>query len=386
MKTKRILTLFPLRWLSARGGLFGLLTETDKHADWDLKLLDPESDFRVWRFKKALKESVDGVIVTVPPPDEALEALCQSRVPTVFVNIPGVRLPQWREDVGFVYSDSDGIGRMGAEHLLSRGEFASFGFVHRPEWPLWSNEVERAFRKAVAASGAPCATFREGTLDDWLRALPKPAGVMASIDRTASQVMERCRRLGISVPGQVAVIGVGNESDVIGNAEGITTVVADLSGMVGRAVKELARLMSGSRDEYPEIVVPPKGVVARRSTAVNVTAKRRVAFLLGEIARRFAEKDLSVASLVRPCGCSRWLAEMEFAKATGTTLRRAIEAARLEKAAQLLKTTSLAVGEVALRSGFRSGNRFTTLFRLRNGLPPREWRRREAALRRPASH
>ena len=89
-----------------------------------------------------------------------------------------------------------------------------------------------------------------------------------------------------------------------------------------------------------------------------------------------------MASLVRPCGCSRWLAEMEFAKATGTTLRRAIEAARLEKAAQLLKTTSLAVGEVALRSGFRSGNRFTTLFRLRNGLPPREWRRREAALRR----
>jgi DNA-binding LacI/PurR family transcriptional regulator len=45
----------------------------------------------------------------------------------------------------------------------------------------------------------------------WLQSLPKPPGLTACNDFRATQTLDACRRAGIAVPEDVAVVGVDQE-------------------------------------------------------------------------------------------------------------------------------------------------------------------------------
>jgi YesN/AraC family two-component response regulator len=63
-----------------------------------------------------------------------------------------------------------------------------------------------------------------------------------------------------------------------------------------------------------------------------------------------------------------------FKKEVGMTLTDYVNQSRLTYAKKLLKSTQLAVQDVATRSGFSDIHYFTRLFRRENNLSPREWR------------
>lgn len=67
-----------------------------------------------------------------------------------------------------------------------------------------------------------------------------------------------------------------------------------------------------------------------------------------------------------------------FREATGESPTRWILERRLERACVLLTGSSLSVGQVALDCGFENPSYFHRAFRSRFGLPPREYRLREA--------
>ena len=46
---------------------------------------------------------------------------------------------------------------------------------------------------------------------EWLRSLPKPVGLMAGIDERSQQIAEACKAAALSVPDQVAILGVDND-------------------------------------------------------------------------------------------------------------------------------------------------------------------------------
>lgn len=350
----------------------GLLQAMSDRFDWELHMVEPDAAFTG---QHVLGKRYDGFIVSMPGTDDAMNALARSKTPTVLIDITDPTVAKRCDAVSFVWTDNADIGRRGAEHLLSRGvQLESYGFVHEIKSHFYSREREIAFRHRIREAGAastsyqaaePTAkTFQTG-LRDWLKALPKPAGIMATSDMRAEDVINVCRNEGIGVPNQVAVVGVDDDLAISSRSScTISSVLPDFFELGRKSVLELDFLFrhSGRKSRPHEIVIPAKTVILRQSSAsahLNVT--------LVEHAKAFIRSRASVAlranDVARHLGRSRQLVEREFKEITGLSIRQAIETERLKLANQLRKRERLSVQEIAARLHFTSANQLSRIYR-----------------------
>jgi LacI family transcriptional regulator len=101
----------------------------------------------------------------------------------------------------------------------------------------------------------------------WLASLPKPVAIMACNDIRGQQVMNACRRLELLVPEEVAVIGVDNDEIFCELSEPpLTSVALDTSRIGYEAAALLERMMAGEKPPSHPVLIPPLGVVVRRSS------------------------------------------------------------------------------------------------------------------------
>ena len=106
-------------------------------------------------------------------------------------------------------------------------------------------------------------------IETWLRTLQPPVGLMAVHDYAAMVIVETCLRLGLRVPDDVAVIGVGNDRLTCEMCAVPLSSVARSNWEVGyRAAAVLDRLMSGRTSPKRDLLIRAEGVVRRRSTDV----------------------------------------------------------------------------------------------------------------------
>ena len=124
------------------------------------------------------------------------------------------------------------------------------------------------------------------------------------------------------------------------------------------------------------IVVPPIGVVARRSTQTVAVADPVIASVVRFVRERACGR-LGIRDVVRESGLSRWVLEDRFRQAVGHSIHDDIVRVRLAEAQRLLTTTDLPVKAIAKRAGAGSVSYMTTLFRRHLDTTP-------AALRRDA--
>ena len=121
--------------------------------------------------------------------------------------------------------------------------------------------------------------------------------------------------------------------------------------------------------EPSRLVVPPIGVVARRSTDTLAVGDPEVATAIRSIRER-ATRGLSIAELVNESGLSRWQLEERFRRAVGRSIHDDILHVRLEEARRLVTTTDLPIKAIAPRAGLSSVAYMTTLFRRHFRMPP----------------
>jgi len=297
---------------------------------------------------------------------------------------PSSRIP-------YVETDNERIADLAAEHLLARG-LEHFGFYGLPPEPatVWSEARCTAFTRRLAAAGRTCGSliaeydathWRQllAELEAWLSSLPKPAGIMACDDVRARHVLEACRGLGLRVPHDVAVIGVDDDEFVCELSDPPLSSVAQAARRVGY---EASRLLDGllqaaqNPPRTPQyaarpvrLVVPPIGVVARRSTDTLAVGDPEVAAAIRSI-REQATRGLGIAELVKESGLSRWQLEERFRWAVGRSIHDDILHVRLEEARRLVTTTDLPMKAIAPRAGLGSVAYMTTLFRRHFGMPP----------------
>ena len=239
----------------------------------------------------------DGIVALLCTHEKSPHAqfVARARRPTVDLTceLTGRRLPR-------VLPDNEAIGRLGAEHLLSRG-FKELAFYHAYDARVESERMA-GFRQAVRRAGqsfhhldlasAPRryqrGEHRLNYLTDMLRQLPRPLGVMAQYDTRASEVVLACERASLAVPEQVAVVGADN--DPITSELGLVPLTSvDTNrfqlGYEGAAL--LDRLMQGEKPPRKPIRIPPKGIVVRRSSDIlaveNIDVAPRFAFYLGSL-------------------------------------------------------------------------------------------------------
>ena len=317
------------------------------------------------------------------------KAILATRLPVVALDLwprqlaPGSPLAEFSE----VRPDSDEAARMAADHLAGIGlrQFA-FAGVHGP---LWSSRREQGFCRRLAEMGYRCYVYpaprlkrdcewsrEHGAMQEWLRSLPKPTGLLACDDARGREVLEACSATGIRVPEDVAVVGVDNDELMCDLCDPpLSSVALNVEQGGYEAAALLDRMMSGRVKGRREILVKPTTVVARRSTDVLALSDPKVATALRFIQDN-AGRPIGVNEVLRGLRISRRALELRFRRAVGRSLREEIERAHVTRARQLLAETELPIEKVAGASGFASSSYLNKVFRRQNGMTPSQYRSR----------
>jgi LacI family transcriptional regulator len=327
----------------------------------------------------------DGLIAHVFTRDLA-EALARLGKPVVNVSgvLPDLAMPR-------VMADHEQVGRLAAEHFLERGlrHFGFFGYTAH----AFSIGREAGFREKIGRAGfrvesylsddplhpEPTGLWRwDDGLQRWLAGLPQPVGVLASHDIQGVQLSEACRRAGLRVPDEVAILGVDDDDLFCEVARPSLSSVALPGERIGyEAAQMLDTLLSGQRrrtSSRTTLLLPSPGVVTRQSSDVLAIEDEDVAAAVRFI-RAHAHGPIGVADVLGAVAVSRRSLERRFRPALGRGLGEEIRRVRMEKAKGLLSGTEMPIAQVATNSGFSEAKHLSTAFRREAGVTPTEFRR-----------
>jgi LacI family transcriptional regulator len=360
----------------ARGLLRGIVGYVRERRTWSVYLSEHTRGDKAPAWLSSWDGS--GIIARIENPSIA-EALRPLKVPMVDVSaarlIPS--LP-WFE------TDDGAIAHLGAEHLLERG-FSNFGYAgdSRFNWSKWREEH---FVNSLRAAGHSCSVFRGArkrpggadeeadALSQWIRSLPKPVGVMACYDFRGQQVLDACRRIGVAVPDEVAVIGV-DDDDLLCELSNppLSSVVPNTYRTGYEAAALLDEMMAGGKFKGEAHLIAPLGVATRQSTDVLAIHDRNVARALHYI-RNNACDGINVQDVIKAVPQSRRLMEKRFVKFIGRTPHQEIIRVQLERVKQLLTQSELSIDEIATRCGFAHVEYLSVAFKRELGMPPSKFR------------
>jgi LacI family transcriptional regulator len=275
---------------------------------------------------------------------------------------------------------------MAAGHLLEHG-FRHFTYCGDPRF-AWSSvrrdsfyqAVSRAPHNGVIVEGCdpptrgPDAETDPAILVHWIRSLPKPIGIFACHDARGAQVVEACRRAGVRVPDEVAVLGVGNDQVLCELSQpGLTSVIPNARRVGWEAARLLQQLLLGVDPPFATVLVAPAGLATRQSTEREHTQDEHVIQALRYI-RHHACEGAGVVEVLKGVPLSRRQLERRFHAATGRTIGSEITGVRLAKVRELLTFSALSLGEIAYQTGFRQAEYLSVVFKRETGHTPSEYR------------
>lgn len=376
---KRVALLIGIDFAHGRGLLRGVYHYARPHRPWMIHAAYP-SDFSI---RETIAWKPDGIIAHVYRQDLA-EALRNSGVPVVCVSntIPDTGFPT-------VHIDDDDAGRMAAEFFLQR-RFRSFAYLGLTD-NLASRQRQEGFERALHEAGMalasrnlqqdPAAIHHQFSdlvedLRRWLQGLPRPVALLGHNDGLGLLVADTCLQCGLHVPHDVAILGIDNDELTCNRAFPPLSSIATSNERMGfEAARMLDRMMRGAPGRKRPITFAPVNVVQRQSTDVLHVPDPEVAAALSYIRQNLAE-GLSVDDVAEAAGVSRRVLEKRFRRLLQRSPFDEIQAARIERAKDLLAQTELSVPAVAQESGFSSAQQLWRHFRGITGLRPMEYRNR----------
>lgn len=303
------------------------------------------------------------------------------KTPVVWLGRDPRTLPQ---SASYVNPAPAGHGERAVREFLSAG-FTNFAFLASTSDQFWSRDREADFIRTLRLNGYSSQTFgrrqhftssakRTQTLMAWLKALPKPCGLLAENDYAAVEALDLARKLRIKVPSSLAVIGIDNDPELCGNAQPqLSSILLDFESAGYRASEILDTLVANPKSGPFRETYPALGLMRRGSTPAGVGAPPRILTMLTFI-RENATSGISAADVARRFHGSRRLAEIEFRKATGRTILDEILRVRFEKVELLLRNRSQKLNAIAGLCGWKTENALRTAFLKRYGVSMRKWR------------
>jgi LacI family transcriptional regulator len=368
-----------------RGLFLGIAKFVREHHEWSVQSEE-------WKWTDAFPAWLtnwdgDGIIARVETPEMAA-FVRQLGVPAVDVrgSVGGFRLP-------LIDTDDRMVASLAAEHLINRGfrHYAFCGFVGAN----YSNKRSHWFQEQLALSGFSCQVYAppsqlqeahtigyesqgllfQEDLGRWLVSLPKPIGVMACNDIRGQQILNLCRRLDLAVPEEVAIIGVDNDEILCELSDPPLSSVAPDTLRIGYdAATLLDRMMAGGQPPPDPILIPPSGIVTRRSTEVLALDDRQLAVGLRFI-RDHAFDPITINEVAKVASMCRRVFERRFAAKMGRSPKAEVVRLRLEKVKRLLTDTDWNLSQIAEKTGFNYGEYLHTVFTQKIGITPGEFRR-----------
>jgi LacI family transcriptional regulator len=269
------------------------------------------------------------------------------------------------------------------DHFLDRGyhHLGLCGFRRSPEG--WLAQLHRQAEQR----GIDCAYFGGGQgrlrdlsgagdrprLEAWLKALPRPAGVLAYNDLRGRHVLEAARRMGLGVPEQLAVVGVGDDELICESTDPPLSSVLTPAEAIGHAAAQMLHDKLAGRTPGPGEALPARRLVARASSD-QVAIRDPVVAAAIRFIRAQAIRGADVNAVLAALPVSRTTLEQRFKKVLGRTPHAEVHRVRVERAKELLELTELSVQVVAQRSGFGNATRLAEAMRRAEAMTPSQFR------------
>ena len=122
------------------------------------------------------------------------------------------------------------------------------------------------------------------------------------------------------------------------------------------------------------ILLPPRGIVIRKSTDTLAADDPLLSAALQEISKRLST-SFGVAEIAGALKVPRTRLDRLFAEKFSRSAGKEIVRQRIERAKRLLTSTDKPMKEIAALCGYCNAGYFTNAFRAETGLTPKAWRR-----------
>jgi len=365
-----------------RGILRGIARYNSTHAPWmsyhELAYLTKPM---AWKSKLSWfkRWNADGIIVR---DEKGIDEL-------IAMDLPIIVLPNTRPypNLPHLVGDDARIGRMAAEYFVGRGfeHFAYCGF--NDLW--WSQVTAESFTEAVLKAGYEAyvyeqpktqrkriAGIEEDYIAEWLKPLPKPVAVLASVDERAQQVAKACRINGLHVPHEVAILGVDNDETICRLSNPLLSSISQDSEKAGyEAAALLTRLMAGEKMANQRIVVEATHIVSRQSTDILATEDSRVNKALSYIFEHSMEQ-INVDNVVRAAATNRRTLERCFRRIVGRSVHSQIRYVRIERVTESLMEANETISQIAFACGYDNVKQMERHFVKEKAMSPLAYRKK----------
>ena len=306
------------------------------------------------------------------------------------MNVPIVSVDSFRNTTPKtpnVFIDNREIGRTAADLFIRRGlaNLATVRYMVGND-ALHSAQRIEGFSAAAAKAGIPVSIYTPASETEnqflcgseafrkWLLDLPKPCGIFGYYDRQARDILDSCRLARISIPDQVFILGVDNETDVCEvTRPTLSSIQPDFEAAGYQAAKVLDQMLS-HRKVKPTYSYGILQLVERESTR-PMNAGGRIASAAMKLIQADG-KPPTVAGLSRRLNVSTALLNLRFNEILGHGPKEEIDRQRLAKIKSLLRDPSLSVAEISGLCHFTFPEELHRFFRRRTGLTPTQWRTR----------
>ena len=354
--------------------------ETAQSYGWNLQSVNPVRStnearnlVRFW--------NASGCIVCCGTGVHRFHADTFGKIPVVFIDRPSEDLSP---DESCIYHNSVATTTIAARELLKL-RLPNYAFVNWTANTSWTREREVTFSRIMGQHGHSVSNFKgsfpickakllTNELAKWLKTLSLPVGILAATDRIAELVLGACKLMHISIPSDVALIGIDNDSRLCESSiPAISSVEPDFIECGRMSVHAIARLMD-NMEKPIRLTYPTLRLVARESSR-RLIQNDAVATQAIKLVREEACNNLTAAKVASLFPCSRRMAQLRFQRATGHSILDEISSVRLEKAKELLRESPAKLEAVANWCGYGSALAFSRFFRRMTGTTPSQWRK-----------
>lgn len=279
--------------------------------------------------------------------------------------------------------DNDGVGRLAAEHLGSLGleHFAYCGVRGRTPSEERHARLAEHLRRRGRALHAFSQRIAEGELHldplvRWLRALPKPVGILAFDDKLGERVLTACRWAALRVPDHVAVLGIGDDELMCEVSWPTLSSISFPTSRLGyEAAEMLDRAMAGGKIVQRVRRIEPIGVTVRASTDMLAVEDPLIRAAVRFI-REHAGQPIGVKHVANALDVSRRTLDRRFVDLLGRTVHDELAAVRMQVARRQLSEGAQSVAQIAESCGYATAASFSRAFRNHVGCWPSEYRGR----------
>ena len=342
----------------------------------------------------------DGILATLRSDFvtfRCIEKLMRRGIPLVDLTVsrPEIKVPR-------VTSDHREIGRLAARHFAER-EFrhvawfsSGWGNVHRLRYQGLAETGAKKPLKWVAADEIPVQRQSEwpsfvAWIHDKLAVAEKPLAVLTYDETDAARLLYAAKELGVNVPEELAILSIGNNplvcenqsvplSSIDQNLErGGYEAAALLDRLMSQQTSRLTTKQSNNRSieqsNNQTILIPPAGIVTRRSTDViavtDATVRQALKFIDRNLGKAIGAPQIADALGIRRTELDA-LFRMQLSRSVGAEIRRQ----RFARVKLLLETTDHSVSKIAGATGYCTPSHLTNAFKAAFAQTPKAWRKR----------